>query len=624
MKKQKGNFIESMYLYKYVRKSDGKECIYGGIQEVVRGADFAQKRAKKKHETHIEKTLAYPLKNKKKEISHMSLQGYTTFLNKTNRVARDETDDAYHPFVLEFETNKVNEMKDLYNEVLRFINYLYREFNIALEDIVITLNNHKSIYVWLSPLLFGAKPSPRLYKIYTKSYKVMKEDLALKYVDESVVNSSYRLIKTPGSWYKGGYVVNITLQELYDLALGNVTREELTSKQRDIREVNLKNVASFKLSNLYKKCEKEVKKEEKQGTELILTGDKIVNRPCISKVMDLGMVEKGHRNDLLVTLAIGLRDAGFKKKEIEAVLEQKAIEWNHDESLKAVKNKVRTLIKRETNFSCDKAKAIFEDIGMEGVCTSCNNSVAIWLARNVIEDLFLSDASLRHYKLYIELEKQGLLNRKFTLEEANTTERTLNEFAKILGAKVKKDNDELYSIKIKRSKAKCKLPIDFMETTGADLKEGLKQYLYILTKACDGNDKTAYISTGNKKLAKELNYKDERSLINLFKRWESAGLLKFNKQQGLTLFYKTYKVIDINKVKEEREEVNRANKVNQELNKDKQVVNGEQLEFNLKSNKEDNISENTQMVKNVMKEGKRIYNKGSCVTYEIRGRGHPD
>lgn len=618
---KKSNFIDSMFQYEYVRRSDNTKQKYFGIHEVVKGANFAQKRAIKKYETHIEKVLAYPLKNKKKEISHMSLQSFSTFLKKEKRVARDESDDAYHPFVLEFETNKFNEMEDLYNEVLRYINLLNREFNIDIDDIVITLNNHKSLYVWLSPLLFGAKPSPKLYKIYTKIYKFIKEELGLKYVDESVVNSSYRLIKTPGSWYKGGYVVNITLQELYDLALGNVTREELTSKQRDIREVNLKNVASFKLSNLYKKCEKEVKKEEKQGTELILTGDRIVNRPCINKIIDLGMVEKGHRNDLLVTIAIGLRDSGFKKKEIEAVLERKAIEWNHDESLKAVKNKIKTLIKRETNFSCDKAKAIFEDIGMEGVCTSCNNSAAIWLARNVIEELFLSDASLRHYKLYIELEKQGLLNRKFTLEEANTTERTLNEFAKILGTKVKKDSDELYSIKIKRSKAKCKLPIDFMETTGAHLKEGLKQYIYILTKACDGNDKTAYISTGNKKLAKELNYKDERSLINLFKRWESAGLLKFNKQQGVTLFYKTYKVIDINKVKEEREE---SSKVNQELNKDKQVINGEQLEFNLKSNKEDNISENTQMVKNVIVKGERIYNKGSCVTYEIGGRGHPD
>lgn len=109
------------------------------------------------------------------------------------------------------------------------------------------------------------------------------------------------------------------------------------------------------------------------------------------------------------------------------------------------------------------------------------------------------------------------------------------------------------------------------------------------------------------------------------RRWDIIGLLKFNKQQGITIFYKTYKVIDINKVKEEKEQINRASKFNQELNKNKKVVSGEQLEFNLKLNIENkDISENTKMVKNAINKSERIYNKGSCVTYEIRGRGHPN
>lgn len=617
MKDQKGNFIESMYIYKYVRKIDNKEYKYFGVNEVVKGANFAQNRAIKKYETHIENALAYPLKNKKKEISHMSLQSFTTFLYKKKRLSRDESDDRYYPFVLEFETNKKSgKMDEVYNEVLSYINFLNRDFNVDLKDIAIVINNNKSVYVWVNPKAFGLKPSKNLHKIYTEMYKYFKEKLGLKYVDESVVNSSYRLIKTPGSWYRNGYVVNITLDELWSLALGNTTREELTKEQRDIRKLQLKNVTSIKLTTLYKNAVKQLNKTDKiNKSGLALQSDKITNRPCINKILSLGMVEKGYRNDLLVSLGIGLKDAGFSEYEIESALEQKATEWNHDESLKAVRNKVKTLIRRDTKFSCDKAKLIFEAVGMDGSCISCTKSEAIWISRNVIEELYLNNAAVRHFEAYLNLEKYGLIGKSFDIKEAKTTERTLKELVKILGGELIKENDELCRITIEREKAKCKLPLDFIETTFKALGNNIKQYLYILIKACDGNEDTAYVSMGIKNLANYLGYTNERSVYNLLKKFENEGLLKFNSKQGITLFYKTYKVIEINKVKEERKQVNK------ELNREKKVVNGEQLKFNIENK---DICVNNKMVNKVINQDERILNKGSCITYEIRGRGHPN
>ena len=79
-----GNFIKQMFIYEYTNKNGEFKSVFG-IHEVVQGP-FAQKRAEKKHETHIEKLLAYPIKNRwNKELSHFSLQGHCTYLNKQKR-----------------------------------------------------------------------------------------------------------------------------------------------------------------------------------------------------------------------------------------------------------------------------------------------------------------------------------------------------------------------------------------------------------------------------------------------------------------------------------------------------------------------------------------------------------
>lgn len=586
----KGNFIEQMFIIRTLRKSDNTMQKYFGIHEVVKGKDFAQMRATKKYENHIEKILEYPIVTAFKEISHMSLQSFTQSLKKLDKLVRDEKDDRYYPFVLEFETNKKKEMEEVYAEALIYISHLNREYNVDLKDIVIILNNSKSVYVWVNPKVFGLKQGKSIHNIYYRMYKHFQEELSLKYVDESVVSSQYRLIKTPGSYYNGGYVVDITLEELGLLMYGEVTRAELTKKQRDIRRLNLPSIASTKLATLYKNCKRELQRDiEKKEDALTLPGESnVCNRACVKKIIELGMVEKGNRNDLLVSLAIGLRDAGVELDEIEEALVQKSAEWNHDENERVVRNKAKSIIRLGTNFSCEKARTILEAVGIDNICSRCcKTSVeGIWIARNLIEGMYINKASVRHYELYINLEKGHLLDKEFTLSEAKTTERTLKELSKVLNVKLNQKGD-LYRLDVKRSKAKYKLPITFMEDTFYTLSNNVKQYLYLLVNACDGNEKTAYISMSNKKITEYLGYKNERSVYNLISKLESLGLLRVNKKQGVTLFFKSYKVINITEVikeekiqeaiKEKRAVINKAEQLKFEPNG--QVVCGENLEI---------------------------------------------
>ena len=108
-----GNFIKQMFIYEYTNKNGVFKSVFG-IHEVVQGP-FAQKRAEKKHETHIEKLLAYPIKNRwNKELSHFSLQGHCTYLSKEKRNIRsEELDDRYYPFTLEFESRKKKEQYEV-------------------------------------------------------------------------------------------------------------------------------------------------------------------------------------------------------------------------------------------------------------------------------------------------------------------------------------------------------------------------------------------------------------------------------------------------------------------------------------------------------------------------------
>ena len=572
---KKGNFIDQMFIYSTVRKIDNTMQRYGGIHEVVQG-EFSQNRANKKYETHIEKVLEWTIKNKhRKEVSHFSLQGHFTYLDKQKRTIRtEELDDRYYPFVLEFESSDKKKEYDVYYEVAVYFQYMLQEYNVTKEDIVITITNSKSVYVWINPKAFGLKPSKNVHRIYTEMYKKIKKDLCLKFVDESVVNSAYRLIKTPGSFYNEGFVNCITINELMYLMTGELTRGELTKKQRDIRQLFLPGIQSFELTKLYEASKNKLKCYTHREKEVLeLPGSKKCNRECVRALLDM-QVGKGNRNNFLVTIALGLMKTSYSEAEIIETLKRKAIEWNHDESLNAVINKYKSLVRNNTNFSCDKVKMLFEEEGLILNCNACKKAInSIYIARNIIEAIYENKGSVRHYRAYLKLEKQKLFGEYFDINEAGIKEATLKELSKKINGKLEKKKG-LFKLTIKRSKAIYRLPLEYIENTVDVLDQKIGKVLMLIVKAYSSNPYGAFISLGIEKIAEYLSFKNSRSVYKFLKELENLGFLTKNKN-GITLYYKSRKVLSLEEERENRKE--RLKDI-----EGIKVVNGLELEFEFK------------------------------------------
>ena len=573
--KSKGNFIEQMFIYNLINK-DGKVQNYFGINEVVSG-EFSQNRADKKYETHIEKVLEFPIKNRwNKELSHMSLQSFCTFLKKQNRNLRtEELDDRYYPFTLEFESPKKKEGSDVLLEAAQYLKYLMSELSVNKEDFTIIINNSKSVYIMVNPKVFGLKPSKNVHRIYTEMYKKIKEELGLKFVDESVVNSSYRLIKTPGSYYKGGYVNYVSLDEFMSLMTGYLTRAKLTKKQRDIRNLMLPGIQSVPMTRLYdkskNKVEKSLKEYKNKGIKVLNLPGTECTRECVKTLINMPIMDKGNRNNFLVSIALGLSEANYNGNEIKEILRRKAIEWKHDESLRAVENKYKSLIRNRTNFSCDKVKMLFEEEGLSLGCNVCKKAInSIYIARNVVESIYNNKGALRHYRAYLELEKQNLFGRYFNIAEVGIKVATLKELAKKINGKLEKKQD-LFKLTINRGKAIYRLPLDYIENAVDVLEQKIGKVLMLIVKAYSSNTYGAFISLGVAKISEYLSFKNERSVYKFLKELEKIGFLSKNKN-GITLYYKSRKVVSL---EEERE--NRKGKV--KIIEGTKVVNGLQLKF---------------------------------------------
>jgi hypothetical protein len=573
--KNKGNFIEQMFIYKMINK-DGKVQNYFGIHEVVSG-DFSQNRTEKKYETHIEKLLEYPIKNRwNKDFSHMSLQSFCTFLNKQNRNLRtEELDDRYYPFTLEFESSKKKDHSDVLFEVAEYLQYLMSELYVSEKDIVIIINNSKSVYIMVNPKAFGLKPSKNVNRIYTEMYKKIKEELGLKFVDESVVNSSYRLIKTPGSFYKNGYVNYISIDEFMYLMTGYLTRTKLTKKQRDIRKLMLPGIQSIQMTALYEKSKKKIEEFLKEYKN---KGNKVLNLPgtectreCVKALINMPVMDKGNRNNFLVSIALGLSESNYSEDEIIEVLIQKASEWNHDENINAVKRKYKSLKRNGTNFSCDKAKMLFEEEGLSLCCNVCKKAInSIYIARNVVEAIYNNKGSVRHYRAYLKLEKQNLFGRYFSIDEAGIKEATLKELSRKINGKLEKKQG-LFKLTVNRGKSIYRLPLDYIENAVDVLDQKIGKVLMLIVKAYSSNSYGSFISLGVAKIAEYLAFKNERSVYNFLKELEKLGFLTKNKN-GVTVYYKSRKVVSL-----EEEIENRKEKV--KVIEGRKVVNGLQLKF---------------------------------------------
>lgn len=541
-----GNLIKDFWTYEY------KEKNYFGILEVIKGDDLAQNRVEKKYETHIERALDYTMKND--TLSHMSIQTYCTWLK--DKPSREENEQRYYPFVLEFESRKKKEYEEVLLEVATYVRYLTSEMSINRNDIIVMINNSKSIYVFVNPKVYAAKPDKDLHKIYYKMYEHFKAELGLKYVDESIVSSSYKLMKTPNTYYKGGYFVWIEIEELMQLLIGSKTKEELTRNKRSLNK-DVPGIVSMKAAKLYSNAFKTVKYGYKPNNDES-TKEFICNGSCV-KYLQEHMIEKGFRNFGLVSVAIYLKSLGYTKDEVKDKLTELGSQWNHDESDRAINAKVNSVFRKNYKFSCKYAQGVFADMGIENMCKNCpynkkkNAARAIGgieIDASIINSLWSNKAATRHYLLYLELVKKELLNKSFIPSEQGIDERALREFCKYTVLTRKKTGDEVY-ITYNPSKRVYRLPNEFMEETVGKLGETIKQYLRLFVKGYKANDKYMIIRSSIETLMDDLNYKDAGSVYRLFRKLKDIGLLNhFSKTSTLTLYYSSYKIVNINDAKE--------------------------------------------------------------------------
>lgn len=547
------NLIKDFWTYTY------KEKNYYGICEVVLGEDLAQNRCNKKYETHIEKALNYTMENK--VLSHMSVQTYCKWLN--GRECREESEQKYYPFVIEFETKKEkeNEYNLVVYQVTTYVNYLIQELGIQEDDILIMLNNSRSIYVFVNPKAYNLRPDKDLNLIYLEMYKRIKEEIGLEYVDESILSSGYKLMKTPNCYYNGGYYVHITFQELQELLKGTITKYDLTREKRTL-DIEVPGQISLGLTKLYEAAKNKVK----QYINMYEDGCKVERRlnsgscKCVEYMLQ-HFLEQGVRNFGLVSIGIYLKNQGYSQDEVEDQLIQMAQAWCHDESSADIRSKVKTIFRRDYNFSCEYARSAFSGIGIENMCAGCpyakNKEVldSIKVNMDIINELWDNSASTRHYVLYLELLQKDLFNKWFLPEKEGINTRTLRELCKLSGGFIReKDKESLYIV-YNPSKKAYRLPIAFLNNTLEQLGDYIKHYLKMLVKGYKVFDKYLLLRISKEKLKDELGYQDISSLYKMLKKLDELGLIMEHKNSVFRLYFESYRVKSIEEYREEKADI---------------------------------------------------------------------
>lgn len=572
-----GNLINDFWTYKYNNKK------YFGICEVVKGDDYMQARNIKKYETHIEKALEYTMKYD--VVSHMGIQTFCTWLK--DRPIREDHEQRYYPFFIEFEASKNNE-KEYVHVVLQavvFINYLVNELGVCKEDILPMINNSRSVYVFINPRTYNLKPDKNLDRIYSKMFEHIKSQLGLTYADTSMYAKN-KLMKTPNCFYKGGYFVHISHDELIELMLDTSLRGKLTAEKRSLN-YNVPGQVSLGLSKIYQSAKEQVENTNK-ASKLNLDDnglaavETINNGTCgCVKYFHEGLMGKGYRNSALVSVGIDMKNKGYTEEQVMDKLTELGHAWNHDENERKIRSKVRTIFRRHYKFSCEYARKAFVDLNIEDMCANCmynkrpeKASDNILVQADIINQLYANDASTRHYKLYLELLQSNLFNSWFSPKEMGINDRTLREFCNISGLKREKNKEQVYITNTVSTKKRVyKLPEGFIENSMELLGDYLKHYLKLLIKGYRAFDSYILIRLSKEKMMDELGYKDISGVYKMLKRLEEIGLIKVRKNNVSCIYYEPYNVIDINTYKEERE----SNISKPSVNEAYEIVNGEQI-----------------------------------------------
>lgn len=574
-----GNLIKDFWTYQY----KGRE--YYGVVEIVGGIVEQNRSSIEKKETRIEKALAYMLTPGLRFLSHMGMQSYNEYLNKSGRSKRDDNEESFYPMFFELEPPKdaVGEYQLMVYEAYKLVTYLIYEKGINERDILILLNNSRSLYVMINPVIYGLRPGSNLHKVYREIYKELDEILDFQYIDENMYRYN-GLMKTPNCWYKGGFFVPITYDELRSLKNNPELKKELTKDKRSL-DYNVPGEASPAFTDLYNRAKERVLKQAKENKS---SGRALPGAPdwvkaeepsgnnlsyirklpkCIEYILN-NKLDKGIRNSALVTVAIHFRNQGQSQKQVEDLLLELADKWDHDETTEVVKAIAKSVFHNKTNFSCKDGARIRLKL-KEGFCKDCplakgsrsqdKNYTRFKIHRSIINELWENKASLRHYIAYLELSRNNLYNRWFSLETVNSTERTIRELCNKSNNLIFSQNGDSVMVYNKLESKESRdavynlIPNEFYDNRVYEqMDHHLKHFLRLIFTGYKLSKEGTYIKArvGKKRIMELLGYKTEDAVYKLFQKLNGLGLTVFNNGKLFAVYYESYKVIDIEEYRE--------------------------------------------------------------------------
>lgn len=564
-----GNLIKDFWVYQN----------YYGITEVV-GGPLEFRKAENKYETRIEKAIAYMMKPGLKLLSHMSVQTYNTYLNKDNRASRNEDEKAYYPMIIELETkvkpdsfeldHKGMEMKfdmqyrEMIAEAYLLVTYLIYEKGMEEKDILIMLNNSRSIYILMNPVSYGLKPAKDLHKVYNEMYNILAEDVSLVYADKQMYKSN-GLMKTPNAWYKDGYFVPISYNELKQLQKDPGLKSKLTRNKRTL-DYDIPGISCPAISEIYETARDRANTHELRQIKSSYLGcsagetKKIVYMPgqrSCTNYIHKNEIEDGRKNFALVALAYHYKSQGYTQEQTYEILQTVADKWNY-ETPNRIKAKAKSVFRGTKKFCCDKAK---ECLGLEDICNNCqfnsnrNNvqpeGTRFKIQKVVIDSLWRNKASLRHYKALLQLSRKSLYNKWFSLEAEGLSKRTIKELCKLSGESFifsQNGDSVMVYTKVDYKTQYCMLPNAFWDQAIYNqFGEQLKHYLKIIFTGYKISKNGKYINSrvGMKRIQELLNYETLNGVYKFLQKLRALGFAIINKGKLFAIYFESFKIINI-------------------------------------------------------------------------------
>jgi len=560
-----GNLIKDFWTYKE----------YYGINEVVSGS-LEFRFIENKKETRVEKALKYAFNSKRKELSHWSMQKYNTYMNKTGKTNRTENESSFYPMFFEFEPKLKDdgskEFKQQYREMLNeaylMATFLIYEKGVEEQDLLILINNHRSVYIMINPVTYDLKPAADLHKVYREMYDIISQEICLKYVDSTLYKHNC-LMKTPNSWYNGGYVVAISYTEMRALKDDPELKTQMTKEKRSL-DYDVPGTFAPAFGHIYEKAKNNVrdtKKEEKINNKTkVMAYPGKCNRSCVDHILK-NDIEVGHRNYALVSVAYQYKSMGYTIDQVFNMLQELAAKWGMEDDSKDIMAKVKSIFRGTKKFSCESAQTYL--CLEKGLCEKCkynpfkekeNNKykTKFKLQKAILDEFWTNKASTRHYIALLQLSRNDLFNKWIVPENEGLTIRNIKEMCKLSQNLIFSKNGDSVMIYNKLNELKeekfCLISNEFWDKSEyKTLGDQLKHYLRLLFTGYKTREKYVQTRVGKERIQELLEYGTQNAVYKLIKKLVDLGMAVFKDGKLFSLYFMSYKIIEVDEYKESKE-----------------------------------------------------------------------